>query len=260
MLDRHAAGAISVARRSFIDPGSPVSSRAEVSGASRAPSDLRPASSLVNINNFIGIVDAPATRASSTTPAERARRDGGPRPGRAVHDREAPAHGHVRGVPGARARGSWPYGITAGPDGNMWFVENFGPTDWQGSSLAGVVTEVAVNRRSASGDRPRAPTAISGSRSTPGNNIGRITPAGVVTRFPTPANRLPLRHRRGPRRQPLVHGVFRQQDRPGDDRPGSSRSSRSRALPPGSRGGPRRQPLVHRDQRQQDWSDHAGRA
>ena len=79
-----------------------------------------------------------------------------------------------------------PLGITAGPDGNLWFTE-FSTNKIGRITPAGVVTEFPI------------PTAVSGPTSIaagPDGNlwftenvahqIGRITPAGVITEFPIP--------------------------------------------------------------------------
>ena len=66
--------------------------------------------------------------------------------------------------------------------------------------------------------RGRARTATSGSPRAAGNKIGRITPAGVITEFPIPTpGSVPVGHHGRPGRQPLVHRVRWQQDRPDHD-------------------------------------------
>ena len=100
-----------------------------------------------------------------------------------------------------------------------------GGSTWQGEEIGPVSTRTthAVERfpphtPSANGGpatSPPAPTATSGSPSSSGNRIGRITPAGVVTEF----ERRTAGQRRsaitaGPRRQPLVHRVGGRPDRP----------------------------------------------
>ena len=88
-------------------------------------------------------------------------------------------------------RNSGPVGITAGPDGNLWFTE--------------------VN----------------------GNKIGRITPGGTITEFADPHVQQQSRRDHGrARRQPLVHRVRRQQDRP--DHPRRHRHRIPRSLTPNS--------------------------
>ena len=76
-------------------------------------------------------------------------------------------------IPSANAQ---PYGITTGPDGNLYF------------------TEPGVNRTT--------------------NKIGRITPAGTITEFSIPTALLPPRfHRRRTGQHDLVYGGQFQQDR-----------------------------------------------
>jgi len=80
-----------------------------------------------------------------------------------------------------------PFGIAAGPDGNLWFAEHGAVSQIGRITTAGSFTEFPV------------PTALSlprGITAGPdgnlwfteedGNNIGRITTAGVVTEFPVP--------------------------------------------------------------------------
>jgi streptogramin lyase len=84
--------------------------------------------------------------------------------------------------------GSQPNGITAGPDGNVWFTE-YSSNKIGRVTPAGVVTEFTV------------PTTNSGPRNIAsgpngnlwfteyfGSKIGEITPAGVFTEFPTALN------------------------------------------------------------------------
>jgi virginiamycin B lyase len=78
-----------------------------------------------------------------------------------------------------------PYGITAGPDGALWFTENGGKIGR--ITTAGVMTEFPI---------PTANSNPLGITSGPdgalwfveysANQIGRITTAGVVTEFPIP--------------------------------------------------------------------------
>ena len=82
-------------------------------------------------------------------------------------------------------------------------------------TTAGVITEFPVPTPAAAlmGSR-QGPTALCGSPSKTGNKIGRITTAGVDHRVPDPDRRQrPQRDHGGPRRQPVVHRVRRQQDR-----------------------------------------------
>jgi streptogramin lyase len=84
------------------------------------------------------------------------------------------------------AVGSVPVGITAGPDGNLWFTERDGNRVGK-ITPAGVITGFAL---------PTAGSGPLGITSGPdgnlwfterdGNRIGRITPAGVITEFALP--------------------------------------------------------------------------
>ena len=109
------------------------------------------------------------------------------RPGRQplVHPvRERPDRGHLanRRDPNAfsiTGSGDSPYGIAAGPDGNLWFTEN-GSSEIGRMTTSGVLTEFTLP----SGSQPTGIT-----RGPDGNmwftlnanpgSIGRITPAGV---------------------------------------------------------------------------------
>ena len=123
--------------------------------------------------------------------------------------------------PPASTADSEPFGITAGPDGNLWFTERRNGIGR--ITTAGVVTEfTAASRPAASpSGSPPAPTATSGS--------------------PRPVRRQDRADHAGRRR----HRVLRRHHR--------------RQLPVGHHGRPGRQPLVHRVRRQPDRPDHAGR-
>src|SRR6266571_5069926 len=84
---------------------------------------------------------------------------------------------------------SWPSGITAGPDGNLWFTEFDGERIGR-ITIEGAITEYTV------------PTLYSGPWGiAPGsdgnlwfteydtNLIGRITPGGAITEYPIPTSR-----------------------------------------------------------------------
>src|SRR5450631_3218903 len=79
--------------------------------------------------------------------------------------------------------GAEPFGITAGPDGNLWFTELIGDKIGRITPL-GVVTEFpgvtagSVPRRITAG-----PDGNLWFTENTGNRIGRITPLGVVTEF-----------------------------------------------------------------------------
>ena len=103
---------------------------------------------------------------------------------------------------------SFPYGIAAGPDGNLWFAEVSGLANKIGRiTTAGVVTEFPI------------PTAFSNPQGIAAgsdgnlwftefnaNQVGRITTAGVIMEFPVPTtSSSTFPHRGWPGRQPLVH-------------------------------------------------------
>jgi len=81
-----------------------------------------------------------------------------------------------------------PYGIAAGPDGNLWFTEyevnhnNIGRI-----TTTGVVTEFAIpTAGSGPTDVAAGPDGNLWFTELQGNKIGRITVAGVITEFPIP--------------------------------------------------------------------------
>ena len=96
--------------------------------------------------------------------------------------------GKIREFPLPTAN-SGPYGITAGPDGNLWFTEansnNIGRI-----STAGVVTEFPIP--TANGNPagitvgPDGNLWFTNGSSISGFYIGRITPSGSITVFPLP--------------------------------------------------------------------------
>jgi streptogramin lyase len=103
--------------------------------------------------------------------------------------------------------GSFPVGITAGPDGNLWFIEastgNIGRI-----TTTGVVTEFPTTFTGFEGSFPFG-TITAGSDgalwfvlsngNVHNNNIGRITTAGAFTEFPVPtANSEPVGITAGP--------------------------------------------------------------
>ena len=199
---------------------------------------------------------------------------------------------------------SLPFGIAAGPDGNLWFTEqrrNQDRADHPGRrhhrvhrsdgrqrpdrhrGRAGrqpLVHRVRLATRSGGSRRPASitefpvPTAGSGPSGIAagpdgnlwfteynGNQIGRITPAGVDHRVPRPHGRQPALRASRPARTATS----------GSPRPRPTRSAGSRRpasiteFPHPDRrqrarrhhGRPGRQPLVHRERRQQDRPDHA---
>ena len=82
--------------------------------------------------------------------------------------------------------GSGPFGITSGPDGNLWFTEA-GMNQIGRITPGGVVTEFPIPT---AGSVPyfitSGPDGNLWFTENSGNNIGRITPAGVVTEFALP--------------------------------------------------------------------------
>src|SRR5260221_4694496 len=82
--------------------------------------------------------------------------------------------------------GSAAAGITAGPDGNLWFTEA-GTAKIGRITPAGAITEFPVPT---AGSQPNGITAGPDGNlwftEQNGNKIGRITPAGVVTEFAVP--------------------------------------------------------------------------
>jgi virginiamycin B lyase len=76
---------------------------------------------------------------------------------------------------------SSPIGITAGPDGNLWFTENTGARVGR-ITLNGEITEFA----GLSGAPYGIASGADGNlwfTEAPGYQIGRITPSGTVTEF-----------------------------------------------------------------------------
>src|SRR5262249_5317872 len=83
--------------------------------------------------------------------------------------------------------GSYPNGITAGPDGNLWFTEYTGNKIGR-INTGGAITEYPI---------PTADSVLSGIALGPdgnlwftellGNKIGRITTVGAITEYPVPA-------------------------------------------------------------------------
>ena len=111
-------------------------------------------------------------------------------------------------APASRA-GAHPVGITAGPDGNLWF------TECGGNRIGRITTGRASSPSSAPASRrgalpaghhgrPRRQPVVH--RDTTATGSGGSRPAGVVTEFSAgiTAGASLQRHRRRPRRQPLV--------------------------------------------------------
>jgi virginiamycin B lyase len=82
--------------------------------------------------------------------------------------------------------GSQPFGITAGPDNALWFVESAGNKVGR-ISTSGAITEFPIPT---AGSRPTAiaagPDGNLWFTELQGNKIGRITTAGVITEFSLP--------------------------------------------------------------------------
>src|SRR6266542_683651 len=76
--------------------------------------------------------------------------------------------------------GAGPLGITAGPDGNLWFTENYGNRIGRITPL-GVVTEFSGGLESF--DITAGPDGNLWFTESGGDRIGKITPLGVVTEF-----------------------------------------------------------------------------
>jgi virginiamycin B lyase len=96
---------------------------------------------------------------------------------------------------------SYPLGITAGPDGALWFTESgVGYFDKIGRiSTTGVITEFPVP--TAGGDAWDIAAGSDGAlwfTEANGKNIGRITTAGAITEFPIPSDNEPFGITAGP--------------------------------------------------------------
>jgi streptogramin lyase len=84
---------------------------------------------------------------------------------------------------------SYPEGITAGPDGNLWFTENFG------NKIGNITPQGAITEFPVPSAGPHGITAgpdgnlwYTTDYINSGNHVGRITPAGTVTEFNLPTN------------------------------------------------------------------------
>ena len=82
--------------------------------------------------------------------------------------------------------GAAPFGITAGPDGNLWFTENSGNRIGR-ITPAGVITEFStgITAGAYSTGITAGPDGNLWFTENGGDRIGRITPAGVITEFST---------------------------------------------------------------------------
>jgi len=83
--------------------------------------------------------------------------------------------------------GSYPTGITSGPDGNLWFTERFGNNIGR-ITPAGVITEfpIPTGGSEPDGGITSGPDGNLWFTEGTGNRIGRITTAGVITEFLVP--------------------------------------------------------------------------
>jgi virginiamycin B lyase len=93
--------------------------------------------------------------------------------------------GHVTEFSAGISRGASPLGITAGPDGNVWFTEP------ERNRIGRITPKGKVTQFSAGISPPARPDGITAGpdgnlwfTEEEGQRIGRITPAGVITEFP----------------------------------------------------------------------------
>lgn len=80
---------------------------------------------------------------------------------------------------------SEPYGITAGPDGNLWFTE-YGTSKIGKITPAGVVTEYTLTPTAVPTGITLGPDGNLWFAESQDDKIGRITPSGVITEYPIP--------------------------------------------------------------------------
>ena len=129
-----------------------------------------------------------------------------------------------------------PFGITAGPDGNLWFTEIAATGSGASPPPALSPSSRPASAQSGPAEITAGPDGNLWFTECKGNRIGRITPDGRRDRVlgGHPPEELPRRDRRRPRRQPLVCGGRRQPHRADHpDRPVTEFSAgiRPRALP-----------------------------
>jgi uncharacterized repeat protein (TIGR01451 family) len=148
--------------------------------------DTNSASSLTNMNNFIALVDGNPGAFSNG-----ARNVSGELAARALSARYMLAKvpvvppGTITEFP-VITPGSQLWGITGGPDGNVWFAERIVNKIGR-ITLAGVVTEFTVPTASSQPDGlTGGPDGNVWFTEDAGNKIGRITPAGAFTEFTIP--------------------------------------------------------------------------
>jgi uncharacterized repeat protein (TIGR01451 family) len=156
--------------------------------------DAAPGSSLANVNNFIAIVDGNPAAFNNATQNVAGELAGRGQSARYMIGKLLPT-GTIVEFP-LPVGNSWPFGITAGPDGNLWFAETFGARVGR-ITPAGVVTEFGPT-----GGQPVGITLGSDGNlwyaEHTGQRIGRITPAGAITTFPDPAASYPYGIAAGP--------------------------------------------------------------
>jgi streptogramin lyase len=94
------------------------------------------------------------------------------------------------------------FGITSGPDGNLWFTEPDG-NDIGRITPSGTITEFPVPTATCFlGDIVAGPDGNLWFTEQDGNKIGRITPSGTITEFPVPtSNSVPAGITAGPGEQ-----------------------------------------------------------
>jgi streptogramin lyase len=150
--------------------------------AALATLDTNAAGSVTNMGNFISIADANPAAFTNTS-----RNVSGELVGRGMSARymllKLISSGSIVEFP-VPTSGSNPYGIAAGPDGNLWFTEQLGNKIGR-ITTTGNITEFAVPT---AGSEPVAITAGPDGNMwfVESGNVGRITPAGVITEFPVP--------------------------------------------------------------------------
>ena len=105
-----------------------------------------------------------------------------------------------------------PDGITAGPDGALWFT-NDGNNSIGRITTAGMVTNYTGTGIDGPTGSPPGRTARCGSPTTASNSIGRITTTGVVTNYTGTGIDEPGRDHRRARRGAVVHQLRQQLDR-----------------------------------------------
>jgi hypothetical protein len=159
------------------------------------------------------------------------------------------------------AAGSGPWGITTGPDGNIWFAE-ISANKIVRRTPDGAFTEVALGPNRGPRDITVGPDGNLWFTEETANKIGRISPAGAVMEFPVLT---PLSDLIGITAGPDGNLWFTEQagNRIGRITPAGLVTEflipTANSNPQGDHGGPGRQPLVHRTQRQQDRPHHPRR-